>query len=100
MKAQNLPKTILKLISVLVMSVFKTTFIDFPKNIKEKHTYSFNVEKRKQLKQELEITKKVGLMEDRVKRLERLIYSVFEDPEYTKRESGKQDVKELTKEVK
>ena len=101
MKAnRNLPKTLVKLISVLITSIFKTIFIDFPKNLKEKHTYSFDVEKRKQIKQELETTKKMGLMDDRLKRVERLIYSVYEDPEYTKRDSGKQDVKELTKEVK
>jgi hypothetical protein len=75
-------------------------FIDLPKNIKEKYIYAFDVEKRKQIKHEIETTKKIGLVEDKVKRLERLVYSIFEDPEYPKKDSGKQDIKELGKEIK
>ena len=34
-----------------------------------------------------------------MKRLERLTYAIFEDPEYTKKDKGRLDLKELKKEV-
>tara|TARA_Y100000310_G_C20634922_1_gene790647 strand:+ start:1283 stop:1459 length:177 start_codon:yes stop_codon:yes gene_type:complete len=57
------------------------------------------MQKRKQLQSDIKTNQKVILMEDRMKRLERLTYAIFEDPEYTKKDKGRLDLKELKKEV-
>ena len=100
MNLLEIPKTIIKLVNILVISTFKTIFLDFPKNIKDRYVYSFNMEKRKQIQYEADTKKKLEFLTGKVKRLERLVYSIFNDPEYTKKDSGKIDLKELEKEVK
>ena len=69
-------------------------------NIKKEVVYIFNEVERKKIKEELETKKLVNLINDRVKRVERLVYSIFNDPEFIKRDKGKDDLKELSKEIK
>ena len=58
------------------------------------------MEKRKQIQHVADTTKKLEFLTSKVKRLERLVYSIFQDPEYPKKDSGKIDLKELEGEVK
>ncbi|MEK6937117.1 MAG: hypothetical protein AABW58_03535 [Nanoarchaeota archaeon] len=52
------------------------------------------------IKQELETKHLLNLVNERLKRVERLVYSIFNDPDYIKRDKGKHDLKELEKETK
>jgi len=89
-----------QILAIILISFFRFLFMDLPKNIKKSYDYPYNMEKRKAIKSDLETSKKVELLDDKVKRLERLVYSIFEDPEYPKKDRGKHDIKELSKDVK
>lgn len=91
---------VFKVFWVIGYSILKAVFVDIFKNIKQGLTYSFNPEEKDKIKGELEMKKKIEFIDTRLKRVERLIYSVFKDPEYAKRDKGKMDVEELKKEVK
>lgn len=89
-----------KLIYVIIFAVMKSVFIDIFLNIKHFWVYAFNPEEHDKMKRKLEAEKMVKLLEERLKTVERLLYSIFEDPPYTKSDKGKYDVKQLKKEVK
>ena len=100
MNIKKLIKKIIKTIYSTIVAIIKTIFVDLFVNIKMAYIYSFYPEKRHQLKRTLEAEKMVKLIEDRLKRVERLLYAIFEDPEYPKSSAGKSDLKELKKELK
>lgn len=83
-----------------IKAIFKTIFIDLFVNIKNAFIFSFNKEERFKIKRELEDTKMVKLINERLKRVERLLYSIFEDGSYVKSDRGKSDLNELKKETK
>lgn len=89
-----------KLANVIIVAVFKTVFIDLFVNFKHAWLYAFNPEEREKMKRKLESEKMVNLLKERVEILERLLYSVFEDPSYTKSDKGKYDLKKLKEEAK
>ncbi|MDP2906560.1 MAG: hypothetical protein Q8O03_01325 [Nanoarchaeota archaeon] len=89
-----------KLANVIVMAVFKTVFMDLFVNFKYAWLYAFNPEEREKMKRKLESEKMVNLLKERIEILERLLYSVFEDPSYTKSDKGKYDLKKLKEEAK
>jgi len=89
-----------KVVNVVIVSVLKTVFVDLFINFKHSWIYTFNPEEREKMKRKLEAEKMVKLLTERMKTIERLLYSVFEDPSYTKSDKGKYDIKQLKKEVK
>jgi hypothetical protein len=89
-----------KLANVIIVAVFKTVFIDLFVNFKYAWLYAFNPEEREKMKRKLESEKMVNLLKERIEILERLLYSVFEDPSYTKSDKGKYDLKKLKEEAK
>lgn len=89
-----------KLINVVLVAVLKTVFIDLFVNFKHSWVYTFNPGEREKMKRKLESEKMVKLLDERLKSVERLLYSVFEDPSYTKSNKGKYDLKQLKKEMK
>ena len=100
-------KILMKLIVVpskfffaLVKAILKTLFLDLFINIRKEVLYSFNPMEKNKIKSEIDTRKLVDLVNERLKRVERLIYSIFHDPEYIKRDKGKSDLKELGKELK
>jgi hypothetical protein len=52
-------------------------------------------EKKVMLDRKLEVEKRTDVHEDRIKRVERLIYSMFNDPSYSKSNKGQDDIKEI-----
>lgn len=68
--------------------------------MKTAKTYAFNPEEKAKIKRELEAQKRIDVMNEKLLRVERLLYSVYEDPEYAKSERGKSDLKELQKEIR
>ena len=88
-----------KVFYLFFVAVIKTVFIDLFLNIKQFWVYTFNPEERDKMKRKLEAEKLVKVLDDRLKTVERLLYSVFEDPSYTKSNKGKYDLKQLKKEA-
>lgn len=99
-KAAQIALIPVRFLYALIKAVFKTIFLDLFRNIKKETIYTFNEVERMKIKEELETKKLLNLVNDRLKRIERLLYSVFHDPEYIKRDKGKEDLKELGKEIK
>ena len=91
---------ILEFIGFLIIFILKTVTIDLFRNIKKAWLYSFYPEERKKMKRELEAKKKLELMNERLKIIERLIYAIVEDSSYLKSDKGKYDIKQLKKDVK
>ena len=79
----------LKLIYSLLKAVLKTIFLDLFRNIKKETIYAFNKEEKMRIKQELETKKFIDIVNERLKRIERLVYSIFHDPDYIKRDKEK-----------
>ncbi len=100
MKITKMLVTPFKLANVIIVAVFKTVFIDLFINFKQAWLYAFNPEEREKMKRKLESEKMVNLLKERIEILERLLYSVFEDPSYTKSDKGKYDLKKLKEEAK
>ena len=80
--------------------ILKTLTVDLYKNLRLAFLYSFCPMERKKLRRELSVEKMVAVLEERVNTVERLLYSLFEDPEYHKSAKGKHDLQQLSKEVK
>ncbi|MBT3324366.1 hypothetical protein HN681_03335 [archaeon] len=78
-----------------IKGLLKLLFVDSFKMIKRSYSYAKNPEKKLMLNRELELEKKVKVQEKKIKRLERLVYSIFNDPDYVNSDKGKNDVKEI-----
>lgn len=89
-----------RLANIVIVAVLKAVFFDFFVNLKHFWVYTFNPEEREKMKRKLESEKMVNLLKDRLETVERLLYSVFEDPSYTKSDKGRYDIKRLKGEVK
>lgn len=90
----------IKFLYSLIKGIIKTVFIDLFVNIKKETIYTFDKVERDKIKTEIETRKLTELINERLKRTERLLYSIFNDPDYIKRDKGKADLKELGKEIK
>lgn len=76
-----------------------TLTVSLYKNMKKAKVYAFNPEEKKKIKRDVESEKLVTLMNERLHRVERLVYGIYEDPEYAKSDRGKSDLKELRQET-
>ncbi len=107
MKKNKKPSLILRLLKYLiggvvglVIAVLKTIFVDLFKNIRLYIIMATNKEEREKIRRKLDMEKEIKLLNIRLKVVERLLYSVFNDPSYTKRDEGKIDMDDLEKEAK
>lgn len=89
-----------KLANIVIAAVLKTVFVDIFINFKQSWIYTFNPEERDKMKRKLGAEKMTKRLNERLKSVERLLYSVFKDPSYTKSDKGKYDIDQLKKEVK
>lgn len=83
-----------------MLGIFKTIFFDLFKNIGIYALYVISPEKRKEIKYKLDMEKRMKLLEEQSKIMQRLLYAVYNDPGYTKRKEGGYDLKQLEKEAK
>ncbi len=90
----------IKFLFALIKAILRTLFLDLFINMKKEVVYMFNEAEKKKIKEEIETKKLVDLINERLKRIERLVYSMFHDPEFIKRDKGKADLKDLGKEIK
>jgi hypothetical protein len=84
----------------VIFAVFKTVFVDLFKNMHLYIIMATNKGEREKIRKEAELNKKVSLIYERLEVVERLLYSMFNDPSYTKRDAGKTDLKDLEREAK
>lgn len=90
----------LNAIFAILLAIGKTLTVDLYKNTRDYTKMAINKEELMKMKHKLETEKKLELVEDRLNVTERLLYSVFEQPDYTKTKEGESDMKELSKHAK
>ena len=78
-----------------VKSLTKLILIDSFVIVKDSYKHARYPETKDRLDRKLDSEKKLTLHENKIKRLERLIYSIYNDPSYSKSDKGKDDLKEL-----
>ena len=88
-----------KFLGYFIIKIFYTITIDLYKNTRLAFIYAFKPEEKATIKRTLEAEKMVTLINERLKRVERLLYSIYEDPDYGTSDRGKNDLKELKKET-
>lgn len=88
---------ILNAIFAVLIAIFKTMTIDMYKNIRDYAKMALYKEERMKMRQKIETEKRLELVEDRLDVAERLLYSIFEQPDYTKTKEGESDLKQLSK---
>lgn len=94
------PFYVVKALCILLLTLFQSITVCFYRQLLYNRDYYFDAEKRKRIKRELAVEKMVKLLLEKVRRLERLVYAVYEDPSYAASDRGKDDLKELHKELK
>ena len=91
---------ILTFVGLLVFYLLKWLLVDLFKTIAKAIKHTKYPEERRKINRTMAVEKKVEIHDERIKRVERLIYSVYEDPEYSKSDKGKHDIKKLKESVK
>lgn len=92
--------TILNTIFAVLLAVSKTLTIDMYKNTRDYTKMAIYKEERMKMKHKIETEKRLELIEDRLDVTERLLYSVFEQPDYNKTKEGESDLKQLSRHAK
>jgi len=82
------------------VNLFKWVFVSLPMTIILAAKYAKNPDEKEKIDRKLEVEKKQEVHDERIERVERLIYSVYNDPEYSKSDKGKHDLKTLGERVK
>lgn len=90
---------VLNAIFSVIVAVLKTVFVDLPKNVVMYFKMATNKEEREKITKKLEVEKRQEVMDDRLGRVERLVYAVYNDPTYAKRKEGEYDLKKLKGEI-
>jgi hypothetical protein len=83
----------------IFVAIGKTLTIDLTKNIHLYFIMAIDKQEREKIRRKLDVEKNQELIDDRLKRIERLVYAVYNDATYAKRNEGKYDLKELKKET-
>ena len=99
-KKSNILINILKFIYILFYSIFKSLTLDIIKNFKHAWKYNYDDDYRNRIKHKMKIEKQLGDLQERTKILERIVYSISEDPNYLKTDKGKADLRDLKRSVK
>ena len=89
-----------KFIWLLTKGGAKLLFVDSMRVVRDSYHFAKYPEKKLRLDRKLEVEKRVDHHEQRVKRMERLVYSMFNYPSYSKSNKGQDDLKELERKVK
>lgn len=91
---------VLNAMFAILLAVGKTITIDLYKNTRDYTKMAISKEELMKMKHKLETEKRLELVEDRLDVTERLLYSVFEQPDYTKTKEGESDLKQLSRNAK
>lgn len=91
---------LLNAVFAVIFAMGKTLTVDMYKNTRDYAKMAISKEERMKMKHKIETEKRLELVEDRLDVTERLLYSVFEQPDYTKTKEGESDLKQLSKHAK
>jgi len=92
--------TIFRFIWIVIVRILKWLFVDLFKTLAKALYLARNPEENTKINRNLDSEKKLSVHDERIERVERLIYSVYNDPEYSKSDKGKHDLKVLKERVK
>lgn len=84
----------------IVKGLFKWLFVDLFRTVRLAVKYAKNPGENKKVNRDLDANKKLEVHDERIERVERLVYSVYNDPEYSKSEKGQHDLKVLKERVR
>jgi len=84
----------------VIKGLFKWLFVGLPHTLKLAVKYAKNPAESGKVNRELEAGKRLDVHGERISRIERMVYSVYNDPEYSKSEKGQHDLKVLKERVK
>ena len=84
----------------VIKGLFKWFFVGLPRTLKLAVKYAKDPSESGKVNRELEAGKRLDVHSERIERVERLVYSVYKDPEYSKSEKGQHDLKILKEKVK
>lgn len=98
-KSNFIIKTI-KFFKIVIWSTTKTVFISLPQNLKFRWKYDYDPDFKDQIDRKMATEKTIKDLKDRIKLLERIVYSINEDIDYLKSDKGIYDIKELKKRTK
>lgn len=90
----------LNAIFAVLLAIGKTLTVDLYRNTRDYTKMAISKEERMKMKHKIETEKRLELIEDRLDVTERLLYSVFEQPDYNKTKEGESDLKQLSKHAK
>ncbi|MEA3378939.1 MAG: hypothetical protein U9Q69_04855 [Nanoarchaeota archaeon] len=93
-------KKFFSLLIGIVIALVKSLTIDLFRNAKLYFKLSTDKEEKEKIKKHLDIAKRQEVIEERLERIERLVYAVYNDPSYGKRNEGEYDLKHLKEEIK
>ena len=99
-RRKNVLGKIFRFFGLLIYHILKWLFVDSVKTISRAIKYAKNPQEKHKIDRKLDVEKKVDLHSENIKRLERLTYAVYNDPEYSKSDKGKHDLKKLGENVK
>ncbi len=77
------------------VKLLRWLFIDSFRTLKEAYDFARHPEKKEMIDRKLDVEHRVELQEDKIKRLERLVYAVYQDPSYSKSDKGQHDLKQI-----
>ncbi|MAG78097.1 hypothetical protein CL616_01900 [archaeon] len=92
--------TVFRFIWFAVIRVLKWLFVDLFKTLAKALHLARNPEEKYKIDRKLDSEKRLSVHDERIERVERLIYSVYNDPEYSKSDKGKHDLKVLKERVR
>ncbi|MFH1972899.1 MAG: hypothetical protein ABIJ18_05480 [archaeon] len=92
--------TIFRFVWIAFVKMLKWLFVDSVKTLALALFLARNPEEKEKIDRKLELEKKMEVHDERINRVERLIYSVYNDPEYSKSDKGKHDLKVVGERVK
>ncbi len=93
-------KLLLGVIFAVVVALLRSLTVDLFKNIKLYVMMALSKDEREKIRKQLEAEKRLDLIEDKLKSIERLLYAVFKDPKYAEKPEGESDLKQLAKHMK
>jgi len=92
--------TTFRFIWIAIIRMLKWLFVDSVKTMALALFLARNPHEKDKIDRKIEIEKKMEVYDERINRVERLIYSVYNDPEYSKSDKGKHDLKVVGEKVK
>ena len=97
---KNFLGKIFRFIWLLIKGLMQWLFVDLFRNVRLAVKYARNPAEESKVNRELDAQKKLEVHDERIERVERLVYGVYNDTEYSKSAKGQHDLKILKERVR